>query len=107
MITIDQETDPATSGVEYKVAKGTDPEVIDDLINRSELSSDTDACVKLRFTVPEDPGYITFKEFLGEKMITFEVDAHARFFSIRKRTYIDQDIAMIGYLAIKEDDGCP
>jgi hypothetical protein len=104
LITVDQ--DSATSGIGYKVVAATDPEEIDGLINRSELPSDTDACVEFRFAVPEDPGYITFREFLGERMIMFEADAYVRFFSIKKQAYIDQDVAMVGYLVIKDDDKC-
>lgn len=90
----------------YTVATSTNPEEIQDLLNKAKLISSKDACVMMVFTVQEDPGFDTFKSFLGEKMITFEVEAFIRFYSIKKQVYVDQEIPMIGYLIISKDSSC-
>jgi len=91
---------------EYSIATSTDPEDIEGLLNMAELFSSRDACVRMVFAVPDDPGYATFKSYLGEKMITFDVEATIRFFSIKKQTYIVQEIPMSGYLVIQKDPSC-
>jgi len=90
----------------YKVATSTNPDEIQTLLNKAELASSKDACVIMVFTTQEDPGFDTFKSFLGEKMITFEVDAFVRFFSIKKQMYIDQEIPIIGYLIVSKNNSC-
>ena len=91
----------------YTVAASTDPSEIENLRNAAELFSKSDACVRMIFAVPEDPGYTTFSEFfekIENQMITYDVSATVQFFSIKKQEYVDQEIPMIGFLIIK--DGC-
>ena len=90
----------------YSVAIGTKPEEIQNLLNKANLISSKDACVMMVFTIEEDPGFDTFKSFLGEKMITFEVKAFIRYYSIKKQVYVDQEIPMIGYLITSKASSC-
>ena len=78
----------------------------DKLLDKAKLISRKDECVYMVFTVQDDPGFATFKSFLGDKMITFEVNASMHFFSVKKQVYVDQKIPLIGYFIISKDNSC-